>query len=156
MADRAAKRRIRQAAEEEERRFYAGGGGEPWLAALAPIGTDADKPHLDAAPWLIAIFAVRYGQGTDGRRIKHYYVGESVGIATGILITALHTAGLVCLTHTPNPMAFLNRLCGLPARFKPVMILAAGHPAGTATVPAAAKRKKPLGAVLTVLPETAG
>ncbi len=152
VAEADAKRRIRRAAEDEEWRFYDGGGGEAWLAALEPIGTDADKPHLELAPWLIVIFAERYGVGDDGRRIKHYYVGESVGIATGVLITALHHAGLVSLTHTPNPMKFLNELCGLPERFKPVMILAVGHPAAGATVPAAAKRKKPLDAILTVLP----
>lgn len=151
IADPAVKRRIRLAAEEEERAFYAGGGGDEWIAALEPIGTDASKPHLEAAPWLIVIFAERYGERADGGRIKHYYVGESVGIATGFLITALHHAGLVSLTHTPNPMKFLNELCQRPASNKPVMILTVGHPAADATVPAAAKAKKPLEEIMTVM-----
>ena len=144
------KARIRQAAEAEEEKFYAGGGGDAWLAALEPIGTGANKPHLTDAPWLIVIFAQRWGTAPDGERRKHYYVPESVGIATGILITALHHAGLVCLTHTPNPMKFLNGLCGRPENEKPVMILAVGHAAKDATVPAAAKVKKPLDEIMTV------
>ncbi len=144
------KARIREAAEQEEERFYAGGGGDEWLSALEPIGTGADKPHLTTAPWLIVIFAQRYGVNPDGSRRKHYYVPESVGIATGMLITALHKAGLCCLTHTPNPMKFLNDLCGRPDNEKPVMILAVGHAAENATVPAAAKVKKPLEDVLTI------
>lgn len=143
------KARIREAAEQEEEKFYAGGGGDEWLAALEPIGTDAAKPHLTTAPWLIVIFAQRWGL-RDGKRIKHYYVPESVGIATGMLITALHTAGLSCLTHTPNPMRFLNELCGRPENEKPVMILAVGHPAEDATVPAVAKKKKRLSKIMTV------
>lgn len=144
------KHRIRLAAEEEERAFYDGGGGNAWLRALEPIGTGPEKPHLDIAPWLIVIFAQRWGIDPDGNRSKHYYVPESVGIATGVLITALHTAGLVTLTHTPNPMKFLNGLLGRPAEEKPVMILVTGHPADGATVPAAAKIKKPLAEILTV------
>lgn len=143
------KAKIRAAAEEEEERFYAGGGGDEWLRALEPIGTGSEKPHLDIAPWLIVIFAQRWGE-RDGQKIKHYYVPESVGIATGMLITALHQAGLSCLTHTPNPMRFLNALCDRPDNEKPVMILAVGHPAQDATVPAAAKEKKPLDQILTV------
>lgn len=151
VGDPAIKARIREAAEAEERAFYAGGGGDAWLAALEPIGTGAMKPHLEIAPWLIVIFAQRWGTAPDGSRRKHYYVPESVGIATGVLITALHQAGLVTLTHTPNPMGFLNALCGRPEAEKPVMILAVGHPAPDATVPEAAKRKKPLPEILTVL-----
>lgn len=147
----ATKARIRAAAEEEERAFYSGGGGDEWLAALEPIGTGIDKPHLSVAPWLIVIFAQRYGVTADGQRFKHYYVPESVGIATGMLITALHQAGLVCLPHTPNPMKFLPELCGRPAHEKGVMILPVGYPADNATVPAIAKRKKPPDAVLTVM-----
>lgn len=144
------KARIREAAEQEEERFYSGGGGDAWLRALEPIGTGVSKPHLDIAPWLIVIFAQRWGE-RDGERVKHYYVPESVGIATGVLITALHHAGLSCLTHTPNPMGFLNDLCDRPANEKPIMILAVGHPADDAVVPAAAKRKKPLSEIMTLL-----
>ena len=139
---------IRKAAEDEEKRFYKGAGGDAWLKALEPIGTDASKPHLDIAPWLIIVFAQRWGE-RDGKRVKHYYVPESVGIATGVLITALHTAGLSCLTHTPNPMKFLNELCARPENEKPIMILAVGHPANNATVPAIAKKKKGLQEILT-------
>lgn len=148
ISDPEMKTQIREAAEQEEEKFYAGGGGDEWLAALEPIGTDAAKPHLTVAPWLIVVFAQRWGW-RDGARVKHYYVPESVGIATGMLITALHTAGLSCLTHTPNPMRFLNDLCSRPENEKPVMILAVGHPAGNATVPAVAKKKKPLSEIMT-------
>lgn len=144
------KHRIRREAEIEERRFYAGGAGEEWLKALEPIGTDGSKPHLDIAPWLIVIFAQRYGMFDDGTRFKNYYVPESVGIATGFLIAALHHAGLSSLTHTPNPMRFLNGLLDRPASEKPIMILAVGHPAADAEVPAVAKIKKPLEDILTV------
>jgi nitroreductase len=144
------KARIRAAAEEEEKAFYTGGAGDEWLAALEPIGTGADKPHLTDAPWLIVIFAQRWGITTDGARYKNYYVPESVGIATGMLITAIHHAGLVCLEHTPNPMAFLTEMLGRPAQEKPVMILPVGYPARDATVPAVAKRKKPLDEILSV------
>jgi nitroreductase len=144
------KSRIRAEAEEEERAFYSGGAGDEWLAALEPIGTGVSKPHLTDAPWLIVVFAQRYGVTDDGTRYKNYYVPESVGIAAGILITALHQAGLVCLEHTPNPMKFLAEACGRPAHEKPVMILPVGYPADGATVPAAAKRKKTLAQVLTV------
>lgn len=150
IADPAMKAKIRAAAEEEERAFYAGGAGDEWLAALEPIGTGVDKPHLTDAPWLIVVFAQRYGETADGSRYKNYYVPESVGIATGMLITALHQAGLVCLEHTPNPMKFLPALCGRPAEEKAVMILPVGWPAEDATVPAVAKRKKPLSAILSV------
>jgi nitroreductase len=150
VGDPALKARIRAEAEEEERVFYAGGAGDEWLRALEPIGTDAGKPHLTVAPWLIVIFAQRWGERPGGGRAKHYYVPESVGIATGFLVAALHHAGLACLTHTPNPMRFLNALLGRPAAEKPVMILAVGHPAPDATVPEIAKRKKPLGEILAV------
>ena len=144
------KHQIREAAEEEERQFYSGVGGEEWIKALEPIGTDPSKPHLEDAPWLIVIFAERYGRFDDGERYKNYYVSESVGIATGFLIMALHSAGLVSLTHTPNPMKFLNKVLGRPPSNKPMMILTVGHPAETATVPSAAKVKKSLDEILTV------
>lgn len=146
----AMKAQIRAAAEEEERAFYSGGAGDEWLAALEPIGTGVEKPHLTQAPWLIVVFAQRYGLTEDGARYKNYYVPESVGIATGMLITALHQAGLVCLEHTPNPMKFLAELCGRPAQEKPVMILPVGYPDAAATVPAVAKRKKPADQVMSV------
>jgi nitroreductase len=150
ISDPAMKARIRAAAEDEEREFYAGGAGDEWLAALEPIGTGVEKPHLTDAPWLIVVFAQRYGVTEDGTRFKNYYVPESVGIATGMLITALHQAGLVCLEHTPNPMKFLPEMCGRPSHEKGVMILPVGYPADDATVPAVAKRKKPLDQILTV------
>ena len=121
------------------------------MKALAPLGTDASKPHLEIAPWLIVIFAQRFGTFEDGETFKNYYVNESVGIATGFLIAALHHAGLATLTHTPNPMKFLNKLLERPQSEKPVMILATGHAASDATVPAVAKIKKPLDEILTVL-----
>ena len=144
------KAQIRAAAEDEERAFYAGGAGDEWLAALEPIGTGVDKPHLTDAPWLIVVFAQRYGLTDDGARYKNYYVPESVGIATGFLIAAIHHAGLVCLEHTPNPMKFLPDLCKRGPQEKAVMILPVGYPADDATVPAVAKRKKPLGQIMSV------
>jgi iodotyrosine deiodinase len=150
ISDPQMKARIRAEAEEEERAFYAGGAGDEWLKALEPIGTGVSKPHLDIAPWLIVVFAQRYGMTKDGHRYKNYYVPESVGIATGFLIAALHQAGLSALTHTPNPMKFLNALCDRPDSEKPVMIIAVGHAAEGATVPAVAKLKKPLSEILTV------
>ncbi|WP_298434090.1 nitroreductase family protein [uncultured Jannaschia sp.] len=141
------KARIREAAEAEERKFYEGGASQEWLDALGPLGTDAEKAHLTDAAWLIVIFAQRWGTRADGTRVKHYYVPESVGIASGFLIAALHTAGLATLTHTPNPMGFLRELLGRPDNEKAVMILVAGHPAEGAAVPAAAKVKKGLGEI---------
>lgn len=150
VSDPALKSRIREGAEEEERAFYSGGAGDEWLAALEPIGTGVSKPHLTDAPWLIVVFAQRYGVTQDGARYKNYYVPESTGIATGFLIAALHHAGLCCLEHTPNPMKFLGPLLGRPDHEKPVMILPVGWPAEDATVPAVAKRKKPLAEILSV------
>jgi len=144
------KAKIREAAEKEEEAFYAGGGGDEWIAALEPLGTGVEKPHLTTAPWLIVVFAQRYGERADGSRYKHYYAPESVGIATGFLISALHMAGLSCLTHTPNPMKFLNALLGRPKSEKPVMILVIGHPAASAVYPAASAVKKPLEEILSV------
>jgi len=139
-----AKKFIREAAEKEEREFYAGKAGKEWLETLAPLGTDWEKPFLETAPWLIVIFAERFGTDEKGNKIKHYYVPESVGIATGVLITALHNAGLSALTHTPAPMTFLNQLCKRPEQEKPVMILVTGHPADDATIPEFATVKKSL------------
>ncbi len=150
ISDPAFKKHIRDASEEEERRFYEGGAGDEWLKALEPIGTNDNKPHLEDAPWLIVIFAQRWGHFDDGTRYKNYYVPESVGIATGFLLAALHHAGLTSLTHTPNPMKFLNDMLGRPQSEKPVMILAVGHPAADATIPRVAKIKKPLSEILTV------
>ncbi|MDG1709015.1 MAG: nitroreductase family protein [Emcibacteraceae bacterium] len=144
------KQKIRDAAEEEERTFYAGRASDEWLGALEPIGTNDHKPHLTIAPWLIVIFAQRTSIDRNGRKFKNYYVNESVGIATGFLITALHKAGLSTLTHTPNPMKFLNDLCNRPATEKAEMILVVGHPDEKATVPAHAKWKKPLDEILSI------
>lgn len=132
------KRRIRIAAEQEEAAFYGGRASEEWLDALAPLGTDASKPFLETAPWLIACFAQK--RGADGE--KHYYVTESVGIAIGMLITSLHTAGLATLTHTPAPMTFLREICERPETEKPLVLLVVGHTAKDATVPAHALDKK--------------
>lgn len=138
------KHALRIAAEQEERDFYAGKASAEWLDALAPLGTDAEKPYLETAPWLIAIFAQRRGGVNAGDDKQNYYIHESVGIATGFLIAALHDAGLATLTHTPNPMKFLNQLCGRPDSEKPLMLLVVGHPAADATVPVHATIKKPL------------
>jgi iodotyrosine deiodinase len=146
VSDPAVKLRIREAAEVTEREFYAT-APEEWLEALAPLGTDAVKPYLTTAPWLIAVFAQRYRVEPDGTRRHHYYVNESVGIATGFLIAALHHAGLATLTHTPNPMGFLSEVCGRPANEKPVMLLVTGYPAPDARVPRLVR--KPLGEIAT-------
>lgn len=140
----ALKARIRDAAEEEERAFYAGKASEEWLEALAPLGTDPDKRFLEVAPYLIVVFAQRRGGIEPGEDRQNYYVNESVGIATGFLLAALHAANVATLTHTPNPMKFLNEACGRPDHEKPVMIVVAGHAAPDATVPLHALRKKPL------------
>jgi len=135
---------IRVAAEEEERGFYGGRAGSEWLEALHPLGTGPDKPFLETAPWLIAVFAQRRGGINLAERAQNYYVTESVGIACGLLLASLHQAGIATLTHTPNPMRFLNRLCRRPADEKPLMIIVAGHPAADAAVPAHAYKKKSL------------
>jgi nitroreductase len=129
------KRRIREAAEKEEREFYGGRAPEDWLQALEPFGTDASKPFLEHAPYLIVVFAESYGLAEDGSKIKNYYVSESVGIATGMLITAVHNAGLVSLTHTPSPMKFLNEILGRPSNERPFLVLVVGYPDSAAVVP---------------------
>lgn len=138
------KRRIRLAAEEEERDFYTHRASAEWLAALAPLGTDHDKPFLETAPWLIVCFAQRKGGIAEDGKATNYYVTESVGIACGMLLATLHGAGLATLTHTPSPMGFLREICGRPAHEKPLMIVVAGHPAPGATVPEHALKKKPI------------
>ena len=143
------KKTIRELAETEERAFYAGRAGEEWLRALKPIGTDPSKPFLETAPWLICIFGERKSRGIDGRLYKNYYVSESVSIATGFLILALHNAGLATLTHTPAPMGFLNEICGRPKSDKPYILLVAGYPDKNAEIPAHATVKKPLGQIAT-------
>jgi nitroreductase len=147
VSDPGLKRAVREAAEAEERRFYAGRASADWLRDLEPLGTDAQKPFLETAPWLIAIFEQRHGVDAAGARIRHYYTKESVGIATGLLIAALHHAGLATLTHTPNPMGFLNRILERPSHEKPFLLLVVGHPAGDAVVPAITK--KPLDEIAT-------
>jgi len=140
VSDPAVKRQIRKAAEEKEREFYKKRAPQKWLDALKPLGTDAHKPFLETAPYLIVIFSQRYGLLPDGNTKKHYYVTESVGIATGILITAIHNAGLVSLTYTPSPMTFLNKILGRPANERPFLILVVGYPAENATVPEISKK----------------
>jgi nitroreductase len=135
ICDAALKQQIRVAAEQEEQEFYERRAPQEWLDALAALGTDARKPFLETAPWLIAIFSVPYHVNADGARVKHYYATESVGIATGLLVTALHHAGLATLTHTPSPMGFLNRMLNRPAHEKPFLLLVVGHPAEGAQVP---------------------
>lgn len=144
ITDPAIKSRIRAEAEEEERAFYNGRAPEEWLRALAPLGTDASKPFLEEAPVLICIFAQKYGIDAQGERFSHYYVPESVGIATGFLISALHNAGLATLTHTPSPMGFLNKLCNRPDNEKPVILLVVGYPKPGCEVPVHGGIKKPL------------
>jgi nitroreductase len=129
------KRRIRVAAEIEEREFYEHRASAEWLAALEPLGTDTRKPFLETAPWLIAVFLQKFGRRDDGRKVKHYYPVESTGLATGLLITALHRAGLACLTHTPSPMGFLNEILGRPTSERPFLLLVTGYPADKVTVP---------------------
>lgn len=138
------KKELRERAEAEERTFYSGKAGEEWLDALTPLGTDDQKPYLETAPWIIAIFGQRKGGIRKGIERQNYYVPESVGIAMGFLISALHHSGVATLTHTPKPMTFLNDLCGRPASEKPYLLLVCGYPADGATVPVHAKVKKPL------------
>jgi nitroreductase len=135
VSDPSIKHRIRIAAEAEEKEFYEHRASKEWLAALEPLGTDTDKPFLDTAPYLIAVFLQKFGVLADGRRVKHYYPVESTGLATGILITALHQAGLACLTHTPSPMGFLNGILGRPASERPFLLLVTGYPADGVRVP---------------------
>lgn len=134
------KKKIREAAEEEEREFYGRRAPGEWLDALAPLGTDEHKPFLETAPYLIAIFAQAHGVKEDGTKVKHYYVSESVGIATGFLVAALHNAGLACLTHTPSPMNFLNQILNCPSNERPFVLLVVGYPAENAKVPVITKK----------------
>ena len=149
VSDPDVKKKIREAAEEEERDFYHGRAPDDWLEALAPLGTDEHKPFLETAPYVIAVFAERYGIDEDGNKLKNYYVSESVGIAVGFLIAAIHHAGLVCLTHTPAPMRFLAEILGRPGNERPFLILPVGYPSEEATVPNI--DKKPLERVATFL-----
>jgi nitroreductase len=147
VSDPRIKRQIRIAAEEEEREFYHRRAPQEWLDALAPLGTDEHKPFLEIAPYLIAIFGKNHSELPDGRKVKNYYVNESVGIATGMLITAIHNAGLVSLTHTPSPMGFLNEILKVPTDAKPFLLLVVGYPAENAEVPVI--HKKPLEEIAT-------
>jgi len=140
VSDPAIKRAIREGAEAEEREFYGGRATSEWLEALSALGTDEHKPFLETAPYLIVIFAQSYGLLANGRKVKHYYAQESVGIATGILITALHHAGLVSLTHTPSPMGFLNSILRRPPNEHPFVILVVGFPAEGTRVPVIGKK----------------
>lgn len=133
--DAVIKRRIREAAEREEEAFYAGRAPDTWLEALAPLGTDAHKPFLEIAPVLVAVFEESWVAGPDGSRLPRYYSKESVGLATGLLLAALHHAGLATLTHTPSPMGFLRDILGRPAGEKAFVLLVVGHPATDAQVP---------------------
>ena len=141
VSDPAIKRQIRRGAEEEERDFYRRRAPREWLEALAPLGTDEHKPFLERAPWLIVIFAESYGELPDGGKQRNYYVRESVGIAAGMLISALHHAGLASLTHTPSPMRFLNGILGRPSNERPFLILVTGYPAADAVVPELLRKK---------------
>ncbi|MEP4889141.1 MAG: nitroreductase family protein [Aliiglaciecola sp.] len=145
------KKQVRQQAEQHEQGFYAGRAGEEWLDALKPLGTDAQKPYLEHAPWLIAIFSQKKGGVSAGEKHTNYYVHESVGIATGMLITALHHAGLVTLTHTPKPMSFLSKICNRPDDERPYMLLITGYPEESATVPKHAQNKKALSEISSFL-----
>lgn len=146
VGDPALKRDIRIAAEAEEREFYERRATEAWKEALAPLGTDAEKPFLETAPWLIGVFYEAHGFDANGAKEKRYYPMDSAGIATGLLIAALHHAGLATLTHTPSPMAFLNQLMGRPDNERPFLLLVAGYPAEGCRVPAI--QRKPLAEIL--------
>jgi iodotyrosine deiodinase len=143
VSDLELKKRIRQAAEKEERDFYERRAPQEWLDVLAPLGTGPEKPFLEIAPFLIAIFSQAYGLLPDGRKMKHYYAIESVGIACGMLITALHHAGLATLTHTPSPMNFLNELLDRPANERPFLLLTVGYPSPDAQVPNIQRKELP-------------
>lgn len=149
VSDLEVKRRIRLAAEEEEKAFYSERAPQEWLEALAPLGTDWRKPFLEIAPYLIAVMAQSYSLLPSGKKVKNYYVQESVGIAVGFLIAALHHAGLATLTHTPSPMGFLNEILNRPANERPYLLLVVGYPAADASVPDIAK--KPLDEIATFL-----
>jgi len=144
------KAEIRVAAEEEERAFYEGRAGDEWLEALAPLGTDPNKPFLEIAPWLIAVFAQKRGGPDVGDNRKNYYINESVGIASGFLLAALHHSGLATLTHTPNPMTFLSEKLGRPPTEKPFLLIVVGRPEKDAIIPKHALRKKALSDIITV------
>lgn len=135
VSNQTTKQKIRMAAEEEERALYEHRASDEWLEALAPLGTDANKPFLETAPWLIAVFSQTYTVNNKGEKLKNYYTPESVGIATGFLIAALHNAGLATLTHTPSPMAFLRTCLDRPDHEKPYLLLVTGYPADDAMVP---------------------
>jgi len=141
VADPAVKRKIRLAAEAEERESYERRMSEEWLAALEPLGTDWRKPFLEVVPWIVVVFAELWEERPDGAKVKNYYVKESVGIACGLFIAALHAAGLATLTHTPSPMAFLNQILGRPANEKPFILFPVGYPAPGATVPALERKR---------------
>jgi len=145
VSDPGTKRRIREAAEAEERESYGGRMSDEWLEALAPLGTDWRKPFLETAPWLVVLFAQRWGRRPDGSKRKHYYVQESCGIAAGLFIAALHQAGLATLTHTPSPMRFLSEILERPAQEAPFVLFPVGYPAEGASVPDL--QRKPLDAV---------
>jgi nitroreductase len=145
------KKQVREQAELHERGFYDGRASDEWLDALKPLGTDANKPYLEHAPWLIAIFSQKTGGPQADDKNTNYYVHESVGIATGFLINALHNSGLATLTHTPKPMSFLSKVCDRPDNERPYMLLIAGYPADDATVPHHAQNKKSLNEIATFL-----
>jgi iodotyrosine deiodinase len=150
VSDQGVKRRIRAAAETEEREFYAHRAPPEWIEALRPLGTDAEKQFLEIAPWLVAVFIRRFERLPDGGKRKHYYTDESVGLATGLLLAAVHRAGLVALTHTPSPMKFLNDILGRPKDLeRPFLLLVVGYPAAGALVPDISR--KPLAGYTTFL-----
>ena len=149
--DMATKERIKVAAEDEEREFYNGKAPQEWLDALEPLGTDEHKDFLTIAPYLIAIFAKSYDELPDGRKVKNYYVTESVGLAAGTLITALHNCGLASLTHTPSPMGFLNEILDRPKNERALILLIVGYPADDCEIPSKAKEKKPLDQIATFI-----
>ncbi len=151
VSDADKKQMIRRGAEEEERAFYAGRAGEEWIEALRPLGTNPEKPFLEVAPWLIVVFGERKSRSADGQLRKNYYVPESVSIAVGFLLVALHSAGLATLTHTPSPMGFLNEICERPKQDKPYFLIATGYPADDATIPLHATEKRPINEIVSWL-----
>jgi len=145
------KQQIREHAEAHERGFYDRRAEQQWLDDLKPLGTDAAKPYLETAPWLIAVFSQKNSESNEGEKRQNYYVHESVGIAVGMLITALHNAGLATLTHTPKPMSFLTDVCKRPDNERAYMLIIAGHPSDDATIPAHATQKKSLNEIASFL-----